>query len=61
MLETYENQLSHLKKDLESKARMLTMYETSMADLSTKVTTLKRSLEEKVIIISVYIYSLSLL
>ena len=27
------------------------MYETSMADLSTKVTTLKRSLEEKVIMI----------
>jgi hypothetical protein len=47
LLETYENQLSHLKKDLESKVRMLTMYETSMADLSSKVVTLKRTLEEK--------------
>lgn len=48
LLETYENELSTLKKDLESKAKMLNMYETSMADLSTKVHTLKRSLEEKV-------------
>uniref|UniRef100_A0A1X7VNK0 Calponin-homology (CH) domain-containing protein n=2 Tax=Amphimedon queenslandica TaxID=400682 RepID=A0A1X7VNK0_AMPQE len=47
LLETYENQLSQLKKDLESKSKMLSMYETSMTDLSTKVTTLKRSLEEK--------------
>lgn len=37
-----------MKRDLESKNRMLSMYESSMADLSTKVHLLKRSLEEKV-------------
>ena len=40
--------MSTLKKDLESKAKMLNMYETSMADLSSKVVTLKRTLDEKV-------------
>lgn len=47
LLETYETQLTSLKKDLESKSKMLTMYETSMADLSSKVHSLKRTLEEK--------------
>ena len=34
--------------DLANKDRMLTMYESSMADLSTKVHLLKKTLEEKV-------------
>ena len=48
LLETFENQLSTLRKDLENKDKMLVMYENSMADLSTTLHTLKRSLEEKV-------------
>jgi len=39
-----------MKEDLASKDRMLTMYETSMADLSSKVHYLKKTLDEKVII-----------
>ena len=37
-----------MKRDLENKDRMLSMYENSMADLSSKVHLLKKSLEEKV-------------
>ena len=48
LLESFENQLTTMRKDIESKERMLTMYESSMADLSTKVHHLKKSLEEKV-------------
>lgn len=36
-----------MKKDLANKDRMLTMYESSMADLSSKVHLLRRSLEQK--------------
>lgn len=37
-----------MKAELSDKDRMLSMYETSMADLSTKMHMLKKSLEEKV-------------
>ena len=37
-----------MKKDLANKDRMLSMYENSMADLSSKVHHLKKTLEEKV-------------
>ena len=37
-----------MKKDLASKDQMLSMYETSMADLSSKVHHLKKTLDEKV-------------
>ena len=36
-----------MRQDLENKDRMLSMYESSMADLSSKVHLLKKSLEEK--------------
>ena len=36
-----------MRKDLEDKARMLNMYENNMADLSSKMHSLKRTLEEK--------------
>ncbi len=48
LLESFENQLTSMRRDLESKDRMLSMYESSMADLSSKVHLLRRSLEEKV-------------
>ena len=48
LLETFETQLSTMKKDLANKDRMLSMYETSMADLSSKVHYLKKTLDEKV-------------
>lgn len=48
LLLTYENELSTMKKDLANKDRMLSMYENSMADLSSKVHHLKKTLEEKV-------------
>ena len=48
LLESFETQLSCMKQDIEKKERMLTMYESSMADLSSKVHLLKKSLEEKV-------------
>eukprot|EP00731_Ephydatia_muelleri_P029738 Em0021g261a len=47
LLETYETQLARMRKDLEDKARMLNMYENNMADLSSKMHSLKRTLEEK--------------
>ena len=37
-----------MKEDLANKDRMLSMYENSMADLSSKVHHLKKTLEEKV-------------
>ena len=46
-----------MKKDLENKDRMLSMYENSMADLSSKVHHLKKSLEEKVGTVVVYIHT----
>ena len=48
LLQTYENEMSTMKKDLANKDRMLSMYENSMADLSSKVHHLKKTLEEKV-------------
>ena len=36
-----------MRKDLEDKARMLNMYENNMADLSSKMHNLKKTLEEK--------------
>ena len=36
-----------MRKDLEDKARMLNMYESNMADLSSKMHNLKKTLEEK--------------
>ena len=48
LLQTFENELSTMKKDLANKDRMLSMYENSMADLSSKVHHLKKTLEEKV-------------
>ena len=48
LLESFENQLSTMRRDIESKDRMLNMYETSMADLSSKVHLLRKNLEEKV-------------
>ena len=48
LLQTYENELSTMKEDLANKDRMLSMYENSMADLSSKVHHLKKTLEEKV-------------
>ena len=47
LLESFENQLTTMRQDLENKDRMLSMYESSMADLSSKVHLLKKSLEEK--------------
>jgi hypothetical protein len=47
LLQTFENELSTMKKDLANKDRMLSMYENSMADLSSKVHHLKKTLEEK--------------
>lgn len=37
-----------MKAELSDKDRMLSMYENSMADLSSKMQMLKKSLEEKV-------------
>ena len=34
LLETFENQLSTLRKDLENKDKMLVMYENSMSDIA---------------------------
>ncbi len=48
LIGTFETQLSSMKKDLASKDQMLSMYETSMADLSSKVHHLKKTLDEKV-------------
>ena len=48
LIGTFENQLSTMREDLASKDRMLSMYETSMADLSSKVHHLKKTLDEKV-------------
>ena len=47
VLQSFENQLSTMRQDLANKDRMLSMYESSMADLSSKVHLLKKSLEEK--------------
>ena len=47
LLESFENQLSSMKMDLANKDRMLTMYESSMADLSSKVHSLRKTLEQK--------------
>ncbi len=48
LIESFENQLTNMKAELSDKDRMLSMYENSMADLSTKMHMLKKSLEEKV-------------
>ncbi len=48
LIGTFETQLSTMRKDLASKQQMLSMYETSMADLSSKVHHLKKTLDEKV-------------
>ena len=48
LIGTFETQLSSMKEDLASKQQMLSMYETSMADLSSKVHHLKKTLDEKV-------------
>ncbi len=48
LISSFENQLTNMKAELSDKDRMLSMYENSMADLSTKMHVLKKSLEEKV-------------
>ena len=48
LIESFENQLTNMKAELSDKERMLSMYENSMADLSSKMHLLKKSLEEKV-------------
>jgi hypothetical protein len=48
LIESFENQLTNMKAELSDKDRMLSMYENSMADLSSKMHLLKKSLEEKV-------------
>lgn len=49
LIESFENQLTNMKAELSDKDRMLSMYENSMADLSSKMHLLKKSLEEKVV------------
>ncbi len=48
MIESFENQLTNMKEALTSKERMIHNYENSMADLSSKMNLLKKSIEEKV-------------